>query len=424
MSPYIKAYEAGVKLAQLSWMRKVADKERAYSDPDDGGDMSVPMPEESESASEGNTYSDVLRNFDTEYLGGMGSRAYDSISDYFSGGGSGSELAGPPAESMNAEGGVVPYANAPGASQGYNPPNYGEAAGSGEFPGMEQAGGVVPYANAPGASQGYNPPNYGGAAGSGQFPGMEQAGGVVPYANAPGAPQGFNPPNYGGAAGSGQFPGMEQAGRGNAPEASEQAEAAPDPFNFNVVKGGYGKQFRALQQAFKDRGQEDALEGFNYRDMAQAMGNRGLRENDRFDANALLQRMRNIQDQGVGVMEGTQFNVQRQQGRGKQRGYRDIGNFQTLQQQRAAANRARPSQGANMPKARPGQFSNTELKSPMQAPAIAPQLTLGSNSPGIGTGGFYNPQSAAKPSPTGLNMSVGSRLNTSKQVRPFDQYED
>jgi len=253
---------------------------------------------------------------------------------------------------------------------------------------------------------------------------MEQAGGVVPYANAPGAPQGFNPPNYGGAAGSGQFPGMEQAGRGNAPEASEQAEAAPDPFNFNVVKGGYGKQFRALQQAFKDRGQEDALEGFNYRDMAQAMGNRGLRENDRFDANALLQRMRNIQDQGVGVMEGTQFNVQRQQGRGKQRGYRDIGNFQTLQQQRAAANRARPSQGANMPKARPGQFSNTELKSPMQAPAIAPQLTLGSNSPGIGTGGFYNPQSAAKPSPTGLNMSVGSRLNTSKQVRPFDQYED
>jgi len=352
MSPYIKAYEAGVKLAQLSWMRKVADKERAYSDPDDGGDMSVSMPEESESASEGNNYSDALRNFDTEYLGGMGSRAYDSISDYFSGGGSGSELAGPPAESMNAEGGVVPYANAPGASQGYNPPNYG------------------------------------------------------------------------GAAGSGQFPGMEQAGRGNAPEASEQAEAAPDPFNFNVVKGGYGKQFRALQQAFKDRGQEDALEGFNYRDMAQAMGNRGLRENDRFDANALLQRMRNIQDQGVGVMEGTQFNVQRQQGRGKQRGYRDIGNFQTLQQQRAAANRARPSQGANMPKARPGQFSNTELKSPMQAPAIAPQLTLGSNSPGIGIGGFYNPQSAAKPSPTGLNMSVGSRLNTSKQVRPFDQYED
>ena len=201
-------------------------------------------------------------------------------------------------------------------------------------------------------------------------------------------------------------------------------EAAADPFNFNVVRGGYGKQFRALQDAFKQRGQAEALEGFTYRDMAQAMGNRGLRVNDRFDANALLQRMRNIQDQGMGVMGGTQFAVQRQQGRGKQRGYKDIVNFQTLQQQRAATNRAIPSQSVNMPQARPGQFSNTQLESPMLAPVQSPPLSLGHNRPAIGTSGFYNPRSAAKTSPTGLNMRGDFRLNTPKQVRPFDQYED
>lgn len=93
----MRAYEAGIKLAQLEWMSKVADKQRAYSDPDDGGDMSVAesMPAESQVYSEekvdtpagppamyaGNSYMDMLRNIDREYLGGLGSNVYD----YFSG---------------------------------------------------------------------------------------------------------------------------------------------------------------------------------------------------------------------------------------------------------------------------------------------------------------------------------------------------
>lgn len=123
-----------------------------------------------------------------------------------------------------------------------------------------------------------------------------------------------------------QFPVVAEAGRGTAS-------------NFTAVKGGYGKQLAALKQHFAANGQADALDGLTYQDMARAMGNRGLRPGDIFDADALLQNMRNRQDQNS-AMEGVQpLAVQRMQGSGKARGYKDIGTFQTLAQQRAAATR-------------------------------------------------------------------------------------
>ena len=198
----------------------------------------------------------------------------------------------------------------------------------------------------------------------------------------------------------------------------EQRERAMN--TFNVQRGGYGRQLARFRQQFGE-GNEDLFQGdnaINYKDFARAMDNRGLQVGDTFDARNVLQNLRAMRSNLGPVANPTPTSRV-----GVQRRGRDIGNFQTLQQQRAAANRARPSQGANMPKARPGQF-DPELKSPMLAPAIAPQLTLGSNGPGIGTGGFYNPQSAAKSSPTGLNISTDFRLNTPKQARPFNQYED
>jgi TolA-binding protein len=124
-----------------------------------------------------------------------------------------------------------------------------------------------------------------------------------------------------------------------------------------------------LQDQFGKADRGDELEGFTYRDMAQAMGNRGLRVDDRFDANALLQRMRNMQDQPK-AMEGTQFNVQRMQGRGKNRGYQNVGNFQNLSQQRATAQRRMQAQApANV-----NPFGGLRGAGP-QRPAPAPKPT-------------------------------------------------
>jgi hypothetical protein len=218
----------------------------------------------------GSSYMDYIRDFDNDYLGGMGSRVYDYLFSE----------------------GRVPYANAPSAPppEEFALPNYG-----GKFPGMVEAGGRVPYANAPSA-----PP-----------------------------PKEFALPNY-----RGKFPGMVEAGRG-APQV-----AAKDPLNFDVVRGGYAKQFRALQDRFRDAGREDALKDFKYQDMARAMGNRGLRPGDRFDANALLQRMQAMRPGGKGVSGDTPFAVQRQRGGGT---YKDVAGFQTLQQQRAVAQQQAPA---------------------------------------------------------------------------------
>lgn len=123
-----------------------------------------------------------------------------------------------------------------------------------------------------------------------------------------------------------QFPGMAEAGRGTAS-------------NFTAVKGGYGKQLAALKQHFAANGQAGALDGLTYQDMARAMGNRGLRPGDRFDADALLQNMRNRQDQNPAMAGVSPLEVQRRQGQGTNQSYKDIGTFQTLQQQRAAATR-------------------------------------------------------------------------------------
>lgn len=123
-----------------------------------------------------------------------------------------------------------------------------------------------------------------------------------------------------------QFPGVAEAGRGTAS-------------NFTAVKGGYGKQLAALKQHFAANGQADALDGLTYQDMARAMGNRGLRPGDRFDADALLQNMQAMKAQDAGAPVVQPLAVQRMQGRGDARRYQNIGTFQTLQQQRAAATR-------------------------------------------------------------------------------------
>ena len=263
MSPYMKAYDAGVKLAKYEWRSKIADKQRAYSDPDDGGDMSVPeaMPEESEVASEGlagapsyargNTYSDMLRNLDTEYLGGMGSRAYDSISDYFSGGSA-------PAAAPQPE---------------FQLDQQFRSQGEDQFPGMA-------------AEQGRSP--------------------LMGVASAP-PQQGFVPDQQFRSQGEDQFPGMAEAGRGNVPRfdyrAVGQDGMASEDARFNVQAGNYRKQFNRFRDQFGGEG-AGAFEGLNYRDFANALDNRGLRVGDSLDANQVMSRLQNIRQTRFNESQG------------------------------------------------------------------------------------------------------------------------
>ena len=116
-----------------------------------------------------------------------------------------------------------------------------------------------------------------------------------------------------------------QATQAEAPTSQEQV-GPPAPNMFSAVRGGYGNQLRALRnQAGLTQDQRDFLEQANYRQLAGAMNNRGLRVGDRFDANSLIQRMRQMrasQDQ-PGAMAGAampSIDIQNQRGRNVNRG--------------------------------------------------------------------------------------------------------
>ena len=116
-----------------------------------------------------------------------------------------------------------------------------------------------------------------------------------------------------------------QTTQARAPAAQEQA-GPPAPNMFSAVRGGYGNQLRALRnQAGLTEDQREFLEQANYRQLASAMSNRGLRVGDRFDANSLIQRMRQMrasQDQ-PGAMAGAAMPtlaIQNRRGRDVNRG--------------------------------------------------------------------------------------------------------
>ena len=73
--------------------------------------------------------------------------------------------------------------------------------------------------------------------------------------------------------------------------------------NFTAVRGGYGKQLKALRgMGGLSQDARDLLGQTNYRQLASAMGNRGLRVGDQFSVQDLLGRLRGQQarrDQGA-----------------------------------------------------------------------------------------------------------------------------
>jgi len=94
------------------------------------------------------------------------------------------------------------------------------------------------------------------------------------------------------------------------PQQQAQAPAPEKPMgpprelqNFTAVRGGYGKQLKALRgMGGLSQDARDLLGQTNYRQLASAMGNRGLRVGDQFSVQDLLGRLRGQQarrDQGA-----------------------------------------------------------------------------------------------------------------------------
>ena len=99
--------------------------------------------------------------------------------------------------------------------------------------------------------------------------------------------------------------------------------------NFTAVRGGYGKQLKALRgMGGLSEDDRDLLDQTNYRQLASAMGNRGLRVGDQFSVQDLLGRLRGQQarrDQGASSGEaiGTTaapIQIQNRRGRTVNRG--------------------------------------------------------------------------------------------------------
>ena len=124
------------------------------------------------------------------------------------------------------------------------------------------------------------------------------------------------------------------------PEAQTQQQAqAPAPEepmgpprnlqNFTAVRGGYGKQLKALRgMGGLSEDDRDLLGQTNYRQLASAMGNRGLRVGDQFSVQDLLGRLRGQQarrDQGASSGEAigttaSPIQIQNRRGRTVNRG--------------------------------------------------------------------------------------------------------
>lgn len=106
---------------------------------------------------------------------------------------------------------------------------------------------------------------------------------------------------------------------------------------FSVGTGGYGRQLSRFRKQF-GQGNKDLFSGkdaINYRDFAKAMDNRALQVGDTFDARDVLNRLR--ESRGQRGPAAKPFTGPRP-GVGIQRRGRDVSRFQTLGQQRNAAN--------------------------------------------------------------------------------------
>lgn len=290
MSPYIRAYEAGVKLAQLDWMSKIADPQNATQEP------AAPQPTSEPTAQpqggEDTDFLSRLREIDRNYLGGYGSRLYDSVGDYFSG---------------NTE---APQAN-------LQLPDWGSE--QGEFSSMMDEPGRTPYRS-------------------------------VAEAPTPQVQQGLGEYNYG------KYTGLSEAGRGDGTRfdymAQDQSGMVDPDARFNVQHGNYRKQFNRFRDQFGG-GQDDAFSGLNYKDFAGALGNRGLQVGDSLNANDIMSRLQSIrqnrsnEQQGLnqGPMDlhgGDSLEIQNRRGNTANRG-------SLAQQQAAAARRSNSVKPVNMP---------------------------------------------------------------------------
>ena len=129
---------------------------------------------------------------------------------------------------------------------------------------------------------------------------------------------------------------------------------------FNVQAGNYRKQFNRFRSQFGD--DEQAFQGLNYRDFAGALGNRGLRVGDSLSASDIMSRLQSIRQNKYNRQQGQSVGniyAGNQLGIQNQRG-RNV-NRGSLAQQRAAAQRNRPT---STPTTSPQ--LNNQLPSPKQ----------------------------------------------------------
>lgn len=332
MSKYIQAYEAGVKLAYQSFFDKLAEEPNMSIDPneqyyDESAGMSIDPsqepPAEQPPQEASYSFSDTL-NSPGNYLG-------DAYTNYVR-------------PALNWAMGEIP----PEQRQGQQAP--------------AQAQAQAPAQATPSTEQ---PSNGTAASGSGGFgltldPTMQNLRASYDFNNTP-------------AQAPAQAPAAQQAQPQATPAPEPELEGPPAPLNFQAVRGGYGKQLAALRN-MKGLSDEDieVLQNSSYRDLAGAMGNRGLRVGDTFDANALITRMRHLrsaQDQ-PGSMSGVDMptiDIQNRRGRDVNRG-----SLAAMQQRIQRAGAARPAVGNQPMRSVASPMANTgRMSMPSSLPSSA-----------------------------------------------------
>jgi len=326
MSPYMKAYQAGVKLAQLHWLGKYA----AEDDPGITDQPNIQMMEPTiEDAYPGEPRSDqqaladlnsVVSEIDAEQ--GAKDPVLQEIERL---------------NRLQRQGGVQDF---------MGPLQYANQAtvpstDSDRYP--AQSAYPAPNMSMPqqAASLGFSLPNFGEAPGSGQFPGM-----LLPdRSNAPQAaqPQAAQP-----QAAQPQAEAQQVAPRFDYQAVNQDGMVDQDA-RFNVQAGNYRKQFNRFREQFGG-GQEDAFKGLNYRDFAGALGNRGLRVGDSLSASDIMSRLQGIRQNNYNREQGMPvasrgagldpLEIQNRRG--------NIANRGILAVQRAAGQRASTAPGIQM----------------------------------------------------------------------------
>lgn len=356
MSPYMKAYESGIKLAQYQWRSKYAeDDDGTYLTEDQANQLDRLKKQRSLYMESPEKYPDIdlsqiLRDIETRIneieapAAAEQSAPAPASSGQIVMGESIIEDAPPSDPGLLAEG--TQNTGDPAMS-----PEYNEASALGAAP-VAAAGGTPQVSStqfgAPSLTRGQS--NLFNTQLNSIDPSLVSLGNRLQAAPAP-AP-----------AAPLAAPVVAQSAPAAAPEAVPAIEEDPlEKFEreqrelamntFNVQSGGYGRQLRRFRDQFGE-GNEDLFQGdnaVNYRQFAQAMDNRGLQVGDTFDARKVIQNLRAMRNNEGPVETPTETSRVGVQRRGRE------AKFQTMQQQRAAADRirsARSSAAANIPQAK------------------------------------------------------------------------